>query len=187
MMDFKAGRMLWILLLFPLSCSSVGGVKKNQGEALMYGMVYNDENSPVAGAAVSVDGNRIALTDTQGRFILRSKQRKEFDLALDKEGYEEAAGRFRFEPMEVVHLTMVNAEQLVYRAEIAMDEGRYRDAAAYCDRALALDAARIDARYLKALSLIRLGDHGQARYLLESLKGSIGEREYIRKTLEGLP
>jgi tetratricopeptide (TPR) repeat protein len=184
-MDFKTLSIPWMLLLIPLSCSSVKGLKRNQGEEVMYGMVYNDENSPVAGAAVIVDGNRAAFTDAQGRFFLLAKRRREFILTLDKEGYEKVTGTFRFEPMEVIHLTMVNSDQLVYRAEIAMDEGRYRDAASYCGRALALDPARIDAPYLKALSLLRSGDYEQARYILESLEGRIGEREYIRKTLGG--
>lgn len=152
----------------------------------MYGMVYNEENVPVSNAEVIIDGKSAAMTDNQGRFVLLSKQRKEFTLALSKAGYETVTGLFRFEPMEVIHLVMVNAQQLINRAELAMYESRYKDVVVYCDRALLLNAERIDASYLKALSLIRLKEYSLARAVLEELKNRIGEREYILKVLEAL-
>jgi hypothetical protein len=186
-MDFNRIWPLLIVSFFSFSCSSVKGVKSNFGEAIMYGMVYNDENLPVSGAAVLIDGTMTTLTDTQGRFMLMSKQRKEFVLVLEKSGYETVKATFRFEPMDVMHIMMINAGQLVNRAEIAMDEGRYREAVVLCDRAIALDGERIDAPYLKALGMIRLREYSRARYILETLEGHIGERDYIRGSLEGLP
>jgi hypothetical protein len=41
-----------VYVLLGVSCSSVRGVRKNTGEAVMYGMVYNGENVPVSGAVV---------------------------------------------------------------------------------------------------------------------------------------
>jgi tetratricopeptide (TPR) repeat protein len=176
----------FVCILLAVSCSSVRGVRKNTGEGVMYGMVYNDENIPVSGAAVFIDGKAESVTDTQGRFMLISRQRKEFEIGLEKAGYERVRAMFRFEPMEVIHLTMANAGQLVSRAELAMDEGRYGDAEAYCDRALRLDPFRIDAPYLKALSLLRRGEYERARTLLEGLRERIGDKEYIRKALEAV-
>lgn len=188
-MDFKfsIAFVSIMFLLVSVSCSSVKRAKRISGEALMYGMVYNNENVPVSNAEVIVDGKTVAMTDAQGRFILFSRQRKEFDLALAKAGYETVKGSFRFEPMEVIHLVMVNADQLVRQAEFAMDEGRYKDVIAFCDRALNLNPERITASYLKALSLVRLREYGRARYILGELQKQIGEREYIRNVLEGLP
>ena len=174
-------------LFIPVSCSSVKGVKRISGEAVMYGMVYNYDNIPVSNAEVMVDGKTVTLTDAQGRFVLASRQRKEFVLTLTKTGYEAVTGNFRFEPMEVIHMVMVNADQLIRQAEFAMDERRYHDVIALCDRALDLNTGRIDASYLKALSLVRLHEYSRARYFLEELQNQIGEREYIRKVLEGLP
>jgi tetratricopeptide (TPR) repeat protein len=177
---------LLILLLVPLSCTSIKGVKRNTGEALMYGMIYNDENVPVSGVVISSKGIHLTVSDVQGRFILSSRQRKEVEITLEKTGYEPVTTAFRFEPMDVIHLVMVTADQLVNRAEVAMDEGRYQDAANLCDRALILDGSRIDAPYLKALGLVRLRRYDEAQYLLEELAARIGEREYIRKVLEEL-
>jgi tetratricopeptide (TPR) repeat protein len=151
----------------------------------MYGMVYNDDNVPVPGAVVSVNGRAVSLTDTQGRFILQSRQRNLIELSLDKPGYEAVRAVFRFEPMDVIHLTLVNAAQLVSRAELAMDEGRYEEAELYCTRALALDPGRLDAPYLKALSLIRQGRRDAALALLEELKARVGEKEYLLQVMEG--
>ena len=156
------------------------------GEMLMYGMVYNEDNVPVTNAEVKVDGRSVTMTDVQGRFILASKQRKEFSLSVVKAGYEEADGIFYFEPMNVIHLVMVNADQLINQAEYAMSDSRYHDAVELCNRALALNPERDDATYLKALALIRLREHERAKIILEELQERIGEREYIRRVLEGL-
>ena len=177
-----------ILCLFTsISCSSVKGIKRISGEMVMYGMVYNYENIPVSNAEVIVDEKTVAFTDAQGRFILTSKQRNEFTLTLTKPGYETITGKIHFEPMEVIHLVMINANQLINQAEIAMDEARYHDVISLCDRALLLNSDRLDAMYLVALSLIRLREYDRARYILLELQETIGEREYIRKVLEGLP
>ena len=180
-------RILIVFLFLPVSCSSVKGAKRISGEAVMYGMVYNHENSPVSNAEVIVNGTIAAMTDVQGRFILTSKQRNEFSLTLKKSGYETVEGIFCFEPMDVIHIVMVNADQLLKLAEDAMDEGYYREVIAFCDRALALNQERIDALYLKALGLVRLREHDMARNILEALQDQLGEREYIRRVLEGLP
>ena len=180
-------RIVIALLLIPVSCSSVRGVKRISGEAMMYGMVYNEENMPVVGAEVFIDGKKTILTDTQGRFFLVSRQREEFTLMLVKAGYETIEGVFRFEPMDVIHLVMINAEQLMQRAEVAMEEGRYRDVINLCDRSLALNPGRIDAIYLKALSHVQLREYDRARYFLEDLQNRLGDRDYIRRVLEGLP
>jgi len=145
MMGFKGSitRISIIILLVSVSCSSVKGVKRLSNEAVMYGMVYNDESIPVSNVEVIVDG--------------------------------------------VIHLVMMNAVQLINRAELAMDEGRYPDVIVFCDRALALNSERIDASYLKALSLIRLREYGSARTILEALQKQTGGREYIQQVLERLP
>jgi len=188
-MDFRFSitRISIVLLLLPVSCSSVKGAKRISGEAVMYGMVYNNENSPVSGVEVLVDGRTVTLSDAQGRFVLASRQRKEFTLTLTKAGYENVTGFFRFEPMEVIHLVMVNADQLVRQAEFSMDEGRYHEVITLCDRALVLNAERIDASYLKALGLIRLREYDRARFMLLELQKKIGERDYIHQILERLP
>jgi hypothetical protein len=185
---FRAGLLISVLfLLILLSCSSVKGVKRISGEAVMYGMVYNNESIPVSNAEVIVDKRTVALTDTQGRFLLSSKQRKDFKLSVVKQGYETVTGNFHFEPMEVIHLVMINADQLINNAEYAMDEGRYNDVLGFCNRALELNPERLDASYLKALAWVRLREYGDARKILEELQKKTGEREYIRKILETLP
>jgi len=178
---------LILIVIFAVSCSSAKGVKRISGEAVMYGMVYNSENIPVVHAEVIVDGKTVIYTDAQGRFILSSKQRKDFTLSLAKAGYETVTGTFRFEPMEVIHTVMVNAGELLKQAEYAMDEARYNDVIKLCDRALDLSPDRFDVSYLKALSLIRLKEYGRARYILTELQKNLGEREYISRVLEGIP
>ena len=182
---FIAGISLLSLLL-PVSCSSIKGVERNAGEALMYGMVYSMENLPVSNVEVFIDGKSTTHTDAQGRFILVSKKRNNFSVSLVKSGYENVTENFHFEPMEVIHIVMVNAGQLITQAELSMDEGRYPEVVALCERALALNHERIDANYLKALGLIRMMEYEQARNILKELQTQIGEREYIQQILEGL-
>jgi hypothetical protein len=176
-----------VLLFIPLSCTSIKGANQYTGEAVMYGMVYNYDNIPVSNAEVIVDGKTVGMTDNNGRFVLVSRQRNEFTLCLTKVGYETVTGVFRFEPMDVIHFVMVNADQLVSQAEHAMDEGWYAEVIRLCDRALALNPDRSDASYLKALGLVRLREYGRARLVLEELQRHIGEREYISRVLEALP
>ena len=188
-MDFKLAK-IWIsviILIVFASCSSVKGNKKPSGEAIMYGMVYNEENTPVSNAEVFIDGKTTTFTDTQGRFMFISKQRDDFNLTLVKAGYETVNETFRFEPMDVIHIVMVNADQLLNQAELSMAEGRYHDVLDFCDRALALNSERIDASYLKALSLIHLREFELARIILEELRKTSGERDYIRNVLDKLP
>ena len=184
--ESRAGILIFLIFLL-LSCSSVKGLKKNSGEAYMYGMVYNEENMPVSNAEVFIDGESTTVTDAQGRFILISRHRNDFTVTLNKAGYETVTGNFHFEPMEVIHMVMVNAIQLITQAEFAMEEGRYHEVISLCDRALALNLERIDASYLKALALIRLKQYEGARIILEELQKQTGEKEYIQQVLEVLP
>jgi hypothetical protein len=180
------GKFLAVALILPLSCSGVKAVKRIGGQAVMYGMVYDDENLPVKNAVVAVDGKPVTATDVQGRFILISKKRETFAVAVEKSGYEKAAGEFVFDPMDVLHFKLVNADQLLYRAEQAMDERRFAEAIVLCDRALALEAAKADAVYLKALAYYQLRDYKQAASILEYLESLGGKKTYIDTLREAL-
>ena len=178
---------LLIVALLPLSCSSIKELNRNHGEIYMYGIVFDEENQPVSGAEVIINGKAVTFTDAQGRFILTSKERNSFSLTLNKTGFEPVTGSFSFEPMQVIHLVMINSGQLVRRAERFMDEGFYPEVINLCERALVLNPARYDASYLKALALLRLRDYQNARKTLEELQNLIGERDYIRLVLENIP
>jgi predicted nucleotidyltransferase len=158
-------------------------VKSNTGEALMYGMVYDDENTPLQGVEILIDGKIVSVSDVQGRFILISNKRDTFEIGLQKTGFEFIQDIFQFEPFDVLHFKMLNASQLLARAEIAMDEKRLADVVTYCSRSILLDNMKYDAMYLQAIALVKLSNFGEARTVLQTLEKHIGERDYITTLL----
>jgi hypothetical protein len=182
-MKTKAG-ILILAFLLPLSCTGVKGVKRNMGQAVMYGMVYDDENMPVQGAVVSINGRATVQTDIQGRFIIASKKRETFAITLEKAGYERVEAEFTFDPLNALHFTMVNAAQLVNRAEDAMDGRRYTDAIVLCERALVLEPRQPEALFLKALALVQVKQYDNARNVLYELENRVGPKDYIKALQE---
>jgi hypothetical protein len=171
--------LVFLFLVFPLSCSSVGGVKRNTGEALMYGMVYDDENLPVQNADIYTNGKKVSESDVQGRFVLRSLSRKEFEIRIKKGGYEESGAVLKFDPFNIIHIRMINAVQLLSQAEAAMDEHRFEEAVILCGRALALEDGMREALFLSALAFFRMGDGESAKTMLFVLQSKIGKKDYI--------
>jgi tetratricopeptide (TPR) repeat protein len=182
-MKIKVG-ILIVALFLPLSCAGVQGVKRNMGQAVMYGMVYDDENMPVQGAVVSINGRVTAQTDIQGRFIINSKKRDSFLIELEKAGFEKVKAEFIFDPLDALHFTLVNAQQLLSRSEEAMDGRRYEQAIVLCDRALALEPRQPEALFLKALALVQTKQYASARNVLRELENRIGPKEYIKALQE---
>jgi hypothetical protein len=170
---------VFVVLVFPLSCSSVGGVKRNTGQALMYGMVYDNENLPVQNALIYTNGVKVSESDVQGRFVLKSLFRNEFKITVVKPGYEEANAVLQFDPFNIIHIKMINAVQLLSQAESAMDERRWTDAVKLCERALALEENMPEALYLSALAFFRTGDTVTAKTRLMTLQRAVGKKDYI--------
>jgi hypothetical protein len=161
------------------SCKSVRGVKKIFGEALMYGMIYDGENMSVMGVEINIDGKLTSTSDVQGRFVLVSAKRNTHNIILAKPGYETTETTITFDPMEVMHFTMLNASQLAQMAEDAMEERRFKDAFDFCNRALNLEPDRTEIIFLKSLALFRQKKYVEARHTLEYLQDILGRREYI--------
>jgi tetratricopeptide (TPR) repeat protein len=141
---------------------------------------------PVQGAIVYINDHAITRTDIQGRFIMSSKKREVFSIRLEKPGYEKVQAEFTFDPMDAMHFTMVNARQLISRAEKAMDERRFADAIRFLDRSLAFENTDPNALYLKALALVQLKQYDSARNVLWELETRVGPKDYINAVREKL-
>jgi hypothetical protein len=170
-----------IVLLFPLlfiaACGTSPPKRAMNDSGMMYGMVYDYENSPVSAVAVYIDGKKYIETDIQGRFVMEFAKSGEYTIKLVKSGYEEVEEVFSYDPLNVLYFKMVNANQLVSMAEGALERYAYRDAENFLDRALGLEPLRPDILYLKSIVLYFQGRNGEARLILESLReqGIVGE------------
>ena len=63
--------LLFSVLIFTSSCSSVWSKKYKDDAGVMYGMIYDGNEEGVSGVNVKVNGWLKAVSDGQGRFILK--------------------------------------------------------------------------------------------------------------------
>jgi hypothetical protein len=166
------------------SCKTVSTPKRAINDSgMMYAMVYDAENTSVNGVSVYVNGKKYVESDIQGRFILELRKNTEYNIQLSKKGYEDILETFAYDPLNVLHFRMINANHLIKLAETALNEYSYVNAEKYLNRALALEPHRIDALYLKSITLYLQQKNGEAKTILEDLQ-SIGVREaYVTELL----
>jgi tetratricopeptide (TPR) repeat protein len=141
-----------LFCFFPACKTSA--VKRASGDSgLMYAMVYDYENIPVTGALVFIDGKNYTETDINGRFIMNFNKPGNYHLRITKQGYETVEQEFKFDPMNVLYLKLINLPQLLALAENALDRNNFPEAEGFITRALSLDQSRPDALFLKGIML----------------------------------
>jgi len=152
-----------------LSCQNVNSIKRISSDGLMYAMIYDYDNTPVNAVAVYIDGRKVVDSDIQGRFILEKMDKGEYTIKLTKRGYETFEENFYFDPLQVLYFKMISTRQLVTLAETALDSKDFFAAENYIIRAQALEPARHDILYLKAISCYLQDRREEANLILENL------------------
>ena len=177
-----------IIIVLVTGCSSVWSKKYKDDAGVMYGMIYDGNEEGVPAVSVKVNGWLKAVSDGQGRFILKFlyadiKDKKEQRIELEKEGYEKVKEVFYYEPMSLLHIRMESGEDILKEAESLIDEKEYGKAEEFIDRAVKIEEYRDEGLYLKAVIKYKEGDKEKAAELLEKLKekDNEGVRDFLRK------
>lgn len=177
-----------IIIVLVTGCSSVWSKKYKDDAGVMYGMIYDGNEEGVPAVSVKVNGWLKAVSDGQGRFILKFlyadiKDKKEHRIELEKEGYEKVKEVFYYEPMSLLHIRMESGEDILKEAESLIDEKEYRKAEEFIDRAVKIEEYRDEGFYLKAVIKYKEGKKEEAAELLEKLKekDNEGVRDFLRK------
>ena len=177
-----------IIIVLVTGCSSVWSKKYKDDAGVMYGMIYDGNEEGVPAVSVKVNGWLKAVSDGQGRFILKFlyadiKDKKEQRIELEKEGYEKVKEVFYYEPMSLLHIRMESGEDILNEAESLIDEKEYGKAEESIDRAIKIEEYRDEGLFLKAVIKYKEGDKKEAGELLEKLKekDNEGVRDFLRK------
>jgi len=152
-----------------LSCQTGKPINRATDKAIMYGMIYDFDNTPVSGVTVFINNRKIADSDIQGRFILDNMSRNEYRIKLERRGYETLEETFLFDPLQVLYFKIINASQLIVMAETALETRDYSNAEKYIDRVLVMEPARPDTLFLKSVTYYLQGKNEEAITVLESL------------------
>lgn len=180
--------LLFSVLIFTSGCSSVWSKNYKDDAGVMYGMIYDGNEEGVSGVNVKVNGGLKAVSDGQGRFILKFlyadiKDKKEQRIELEKEGYEKIEEVFYYEPMSLLHIRMESGEDILKEAESLIDEKEYRRAEESIDRVIKIEEYRDEGLFLKAVIKYKEGKKEEAAELLEKLKEKDNEsiKSFLRK------
>ncbi len=183
--------LLFSVLVFTNGCSSVWSKKYKDDAGIMYGMIYDGNEEGVSGVNVKVNGGLKAVSDGQGRFILKFlyadiKDKKEQRIELEKEGYEKIEDVFYYEPMSLLHLNLESGEGLLKEAEDAIDRSKYKEAEAFLDRAFSIEESRDESLFFKAIIRYKEGKIGEAKEILERMSGEDAAVKAFMQRLEGI-
>ncbi|UTY33690.1 tetratricopeptide repeat protein [Treponema putidum] len=181
--------LLFSALILATGCSSVWSKKYKDDAGVMYGMIYDGNEEGVSGVSVKVNGWLKAVSDGQGRFILKFlyadiKDKKEQRIELEKEGYEKIEDVFYYEPMSLLHIRMESGEDILKEAENLIDEKEYGRAEESIDRAIKIEEYRDEGLFLKAVIKYKEGDKKEAEKLLDLMK--LKDNIYVKKLKERL-
>ena len=136
-------------------------------EAPLNGMVYDYDNRPCVGTAVTLDEKWTVITDINGRFVFTSVTAGEHTLEFAREGFETLLLPFEFNSRtQVVYAKIVSLEQLVRRIEASITEGKWRAAEDNLARAKAIEELDPIVRYLEAVLLLENGKAAEAAAIL---------------------
>ncbi len=158
---------IYSLLFIPvllLSCKSVDeNTFANFNEAPLFGMIYDSESLPVAGAELVLDDEHTALTDINGRVLFSTVSRGEHDVVIRKEGFEEARMVLNFSNRDqVLYSTLISLQDILDKLASSLGIGRIDEAGLFLDRALLIDPKDIRLKYLKVVYLCESEEYSDA-------------------------
>lgn len=191
MVDKRVKILLIFLLLFHIvlftNCSTVWKKKFKDDEAMMYGMVYDENDEALGEVEIHVDGKLKAVSDTQGRFILKYiygdiLEAKRHSIKLSRNGYETIEELIFYDPMSLLYFTMESGEALLSKAEALIDSGNYKDADKELNRLLKIEDKKDAALYLLAILRVKEGRQAEAVQILGEMENK--NNPYVKKLLE---
>ena len=165
-MKKKVYLLLPLLLVF-VSCRSTQDIVDK--DRVMFGMIYDYDNSPVNMVTVLVDGTPIVQSDIQGRFVLPVKDAEQHTIELKKDGYEVVTLKTVYDPVRVLYFKMFTATQLLNKAETMLERKEYNEAKGYLERGLSIAPYRTDISYLLAVIDYKTGKYESAESKLEAI------------------
>lgn len=152
--------------------------------APLFGMIYDADNAPVAGATVTVNGERGFESGVMGRVVIPDLVRGTHLLSVSKTGYEPVELEIDFlTRSHVLYVRMVSFDFLLAEAETALSRGRFLEAERMLDRAARLDPANPRADYVRALLAYRRGNGAPAERVLVRLIESGHKLPYVNLLL----
>jgi tetratricopeptide (TPR) repeat protein len=160
--------LLVLIAAILLSCASKEpAVLKSFEKATLSGMVYDYDNRPCSGVAVTLDDEWTVAADINGRFVFTAVGAGEHKLEFAKEGYEMLLLPFEFvSRTQVVYAKIASLDQLIRRIETAISEKNWREAQEDLARASAIEEQNPIVRYLRSVLLLEKGDVDQAVAIL---------------------
>lgn len=171
---------LLIVLLF--SCKSVPKVDGN----LLNGMIYDEENEPVANVMISVDGKYLTSSDVDGHFILNKELNgNNIKIICSKKEYEDVEIECELLSVpQLVYIKMSSFYQLLSLAEREILDNRIDDAQKTLERAEAVNPEQITTRYLRAVCFYKQSDLENALLELEKIKTENKFVELLREDVK---
>ncbi|HUX51220.1 MAG TPA: carboxypeptidase-like regulatory domain-containing protein [Spirochaetia bacterium] len=162
-----------IMVLFA-SCTGMPDADPRSFErAPLFGMVYDQENQPVAGVNFSIDGREGLLSDITGRFVIPDLSRGEHTLVARKVDYELLMTVIQFSNQtQVVYIRMISRTELVQAAEDEVAARRFADAQSLIDRILTISPDDPEGSFLQAVLFHRSRRSLEAAAILEALIAS---------------
>lgn len=150
-----------------LGCKSTPKADGN----LLNGMIYDEENEPVANVVISVNDESITSSDVNGHFLLKkSFAEKNIKILCSKKDYETVI--FECELLtvpQVVYIKMYSFNQLLALAEKDLLDSKFEEAETTLERAEHVKPNQITTQFLKAVCLYKQGDSEKALSILEGL------------------
>ena len=171
-------RCVIMLAVLFASCTSMPEEGPQSFEsAPLFGMIYDQENQPVAGVAFAIDRQDGLSSDVTGRFVIPNLARGEHLLVARKADFEPLTTTVLFSNQtQVVYIRMISRAELVQAAEEAVAARRIADAQALIDRIRKISPDDPEAAFLQAILFYRSRRLEDAAAALERLLAT-GVRE----------
>lgn len=169
------------LLVAVIGCTSCAQYRRFErvspfDRAPLYGMVYDRDNAPCAGATIVVDDRKRAAADHDGRFVLSSVKPGLHRVRLTKRGYVPLEIEIDFQdPSQVLYARMTSLAQLLAEAENAISRREWLEAKKALARASAIEESDLTVRFLTAVLAVKRGEYEEAERRLRDLINSTPE------------
>lgn len=139
----------------------------------VHGMVYDFENRPVGGYAVTLGGRKPVVSDAMGRYAFPSVPAGEYVLAGSMEGWEEYETLVSVNSRTAVqYLRVASAEELLTLADAALGTGDVEGAAQYVTRAEKTGSKSFLIPYYAAVTAFRSGKPKDSLAILTAIEAS---------------